>query len=1047
MVKKTEKAMKKIKFGFSLTETMILITILAIAVAAMTPIISRKIINTTEAGTTLSGGAHGRYEIYAKEIVTFGGDSYEKMTDPSGPGTGGILGGAGSSILVFRRLDDVEYTQEAKHTPALSSDGKRKATLYEQISDAKPYRDASGQINYVEFKDPRDQITKKFPVGGNIIVESADVVYKKGKIEAGPPQSFKENTGLGAVTLPNAKNRIIEGNLTEKYKDNHSISKNPMWHIDCDSSGFDGDVTVIPWERLISGNTPIIDRPVPQNPDTGEYIGSFNPGENAKNIVIHAVGGGGAGGGLGNPGKAVSPKTADAKQLQEMKEDLAKRFREITGAKTPTNDLVKVVNSPDFYKKKYNAGGVGDNSAYIFLNQYDGTITVKVDVRIGKYQVFPHQLLDYTKVLGSQIQDSIVYDMPKWGDWDTIYNRGFYAAAVGCGCAGGKGADYTWTESVDYYCKRNKLCPDGPSSSYCEASDTGCKECVACCSGAAAKIDYSKLEKDFGITGFASAAKLRSNLNLIARYEIWSGGGSPSTGSSSGTSKAPSCSPSYRTYTSCIQRECSYKCDQNHYYRSQIELHPTGSCSAEAVCPTNSGAFQGKKYTHSYLGGAGGAAPPCAVACIRIKQPVDVLTNCDGSCPGISGANKAFTGGESGVASGLQSGQMGRTCFPRAGGNLAASIGGGGGTPCVQMKATADIGYDSSLLLDAMKDCVPGVSSSFSIGPDGVGVTMIGASAEVVASNVAISEGSLGDVFTISQQVSSNDIETNWLCEAMPSKGVCGVAGAKGTATNNCADPNLYGINSGAEGRYNHIYTWTIPYSINSLTYGEAGEAGEYKTTKLSKVTGPLSFIIGKGGVWEPNSSDSEPWANSKKGPDGEDTIVKMDGKNILVAKGGKGGKQSLVTDKYDLCYPVAGQCAQRDSNDIVLKDKNGKEIVTNCCNSEKGTRSTKDIITTASNMSAFENIKSLVGNSTIIGIGLGRGGEGSGTRAGLEETPGQRAFVNSSGYGVNYPQASIDSTLKVVDYEAKLEDYENKAVAPSELNFKGGDGAVIVTW
>ncbi|MBQ4646625.1 MAG: prepilin-type N-terminal cleavage/methylation domain-containing protein, partial [Candidatus Gastranaerophilales bacterium] len=102
--------MVKNKKGFSLTEALILLVILAIAIAASTPMITRKIINTTEAGTTLSGGTHGRYEIFTKEIVTFDGKSYEKTTDPDPDSPGSLSAGSGG-IVVFRRLLDDEYIQ------------------------------------------------------------------------------------------------------------------------------------------------------------------------------------------------------------------------------------------------------------------------------------------------------------------------------------------------------------------------------------------------------------------------------------------------------------------------------------------------------------------------------------------------------------------------------------------------------------------------------------------------------------------------------------------------------------------------------------------------------------------------------------------------------------------------------------------------------------------------------------------------------------------------------------------------------------------------
>ncbi|MBQ7286363.1 MAG: hypothetical protein IJW73_01220, partial [Candidatus Gastranaerophilales bacterium] len=262
----------------------------------------------------------------------------------------------------------------------------------------------------------------------------------------------------------------------------------------------------------------------------------------------------------------------------------------------------------------------------------------------------------------------------------------------------------------------------------------------------------------------------------------------------------------------------------------------------------------------------------------------------------------------------------------------------------------------------------------------------------------------------------------------------CGTPGTPGRATNNCADATGIDTSPSGNGKsFNHIYSWTMPYAMNRLVYGEAGEAGEYKTTKIAKTTGELEIHLGVGGVWVDHKDPANGnWTKGKRGPDGTDTIVKMGGRNVLTAKGGKGGAQSLNTDRYDLCYAKEGTCS-RDSGDIT------------CCKNEIGKRSTKEILTTAGKMSAFENIKALTGNSLIIGIGLGRGGEGAGSRAQVEELKGLRVFRNSSGYGLN----GADKILGPEGSNALdvAEKFKNYALAPSALNFKVGDVAVIITW
>ena len=1005
MVKIMQK-MKR-KFGFSLTETMILITILAIAIAASTPIITRKIVNITDAGATLSGGAHGRYEIYTKEIITFGGDSYEKTTSSdSSSSSSGVLGGASGSVVVFRRLPDNEYISITAQAPKLivSSGNKTsyKSTLYEQIDNAKVYRKPNGEIEYVEFKDTSN-MSRKYPVGGNIIVENADVKYVKGCLDKNSiPKNFTKagnDTCFGTkVTLPNGNNRIIEGNLTDKYKDKHPATHNDLWHLDADKkSNSEGEVTTIPWESVISGGKVVIDRPIPptKNPTTGkdEYIGTFDPGQNAKNVVVHAVGGGGAGGGISNAGSAIAPNSATQKEIEEMRKTLAQRFRDAAKGKGITafesksvDQIVKVVYEQNLYKKSYDQlfNIDGNSSAtdgyYIILNKHDGTITVRVDVRNGL--IFPNELLDYTKVLGSTTQQALIYDMPVWGGFDTIYNREFYAAAVGKGCAGGKGADYTWIENKDYDCKRAIYCPNGPTSDYEYGSIT--------CGG-----DCAQANKQ----------------GICIKYNP--------------------------TYTVKPNRNCTYsKCDGTHYTRYTTVLNKSGGCGGAPACPANPGEFLKADYSHTYYGGAGGSAPDKAVACIRVKEPVDVVTNCYGNCPGLSGANKVFTtGATSGNADGLMSGQMGRSCFPRAGNKGAMSIGGGGGTPCpqTQIKLEGDVAHAYNELNKLVNDIGKGVGMSSSMDSNGVvSVTVSSGNSDSVTSAYDGFAQGFQSVASLVRPTTTNQIGVSWLCTAMPSRS-CGIAGSPGQANSNCDSPDMLGIGS-SEGRYNHIYAWTMPYSINRLTYGEAGEAGEYKSTKISKITAALKIKLGQGGVWA-----NEDWKSGKKGPDGTDTVVSMGNKTVLVAKGGKGGKQSQYTNRYDLCYAKAGEC-KLGSNTI------------NCCESEKGTRSTKDILVTAGKMSAFENIKSLVGNSLIIGTGLGRGGDGAGTRAGVEENYDKRYFLNASGYGLTDPE--VTSVFKPPLLEAQFatgsanaNDYKNTPLKPSEMNFKGGDGAVIITW
>lgn len=983
--------MKKFK-AFSLTEAMIIIVILAIAIAATTPIISRKIVNITEAGSTIGGGTHGRYEIFSKEIIDFGGEdgAYEKTTDPSG--------GGDSSVIVFRRLDDPEYKTITGSNPELN--GAKKSTLYEQINDAEIFRDPNGVINYVKFQDPNDGIEKKFPVGGKIIIESSDVIYVKGCLDkTSTPKNFSQKgsgTCIGSkVTLPNKDNRIIEGNLVDKYPKKHPISKNDLWHLPIDAP--DGEVTDIPWERLISGDTPIIDRPISPDPDTGEYIGTFTPTDDIQNITLHGVGGGGAGGGVANSdiGKAVSPKTGTSQDLAVMKKELAKRFNEVTGANIPADTLVKEVNIKDLYKKKYeNISQFTNNErTYILLNKYDGTITVKVDVRIGKYRVFPHQLLDYTKVLGTQTQDSVIYDMPVWGTFADIYNRGFYAGVVGQGCAGGAGMTYHVNHSsIDFNCKRQHFCPGLISS------------------GCVAKIRCPHSE-----TTCAAFNKKGECTSSSTRY--W--------------------------YTEeCSERKCTYRCDGTQYTLNPLEYSISGGCGGIRGCERKRGDFNAVTCINTYPGGAGGAAPPSAVACKRISTPIQLKSDCYGPCPGESGGEKTFTGNNF-TATPLYTGTAGRSCALVAGDIIASSNGGGGGKPHAQAAIGGTEEYPAEYLGDA-------------------------ADWRYALINNPYGEAIFGKDYLASYKhyTQKNIITPAFLCDSLCGTGARGANGAAGQANSNCE--STLGINTSSNGLYNYIYTWTTPYSINRLVYGEAGNVGEYKTVNISKLNKSESFKItlGIGGKWE-NVKTAD---LNKNGPDGTDTVVNVangaTSKEVLRAKGGKGGQHSRLTNRYDLCYANKGTCAKRNSNDVIIKDEKGNDVAVSCCDDEYSSRSTIDINATIGKASLFENIKALVGKSRIIGIGLGRSGEGAGSRAGSETVGGQRAFINASGSGINYENSasatnasiflkdgsnpnnlsSLRGTPAVIN-NAKSTDYANIKAIPSELNFKGGDGAVIILW
>ena len=90
--------------------------ITAIIIAATTPLITRKIANIQDAGSTIGGGQHGRIEIFTKEKLIFNGNqelSYEKLPNPSGP-----------IIRVYEKINDTTYEEIQGVNPELDNNKK-----------------------------------------------------------------------------------------------------------------------------------------------------------------------------------------------------------------------------------------------------------------------------------------------------------------------------------------------------------------------------------------------------------------------------------------------------------------------------------------------------------------------------------------------------------------------------------------------------------------------------------------------------------------------------------------------------------------------------------------------------------------------------------------------------------------------------------------------------------------------------------------------------------------------------------------------------------
>ena len=1137
-----KKDLVKKKFGFSVVETMIMIAVLAIVVAATTPIITRKLINNADIGASLGGGSHGRYEVYMKEVLTFGSnrtpqntdgtktvgdftkeknpssvqnsiiiyerknaDFYKKMTgkepveaagktstlyeeikgvtpilnedgtitsakknvggkietyvaggkyifeddtyryvanggeilntsknriiegnyttkfDKNNPDTnntlwllslksedssgGGVVGyekvtdsSIKGELIVYEKKDDQQYKKITGSAPA--SSGEYKSTLYEEIDDAKPIKDKDGTITKAKIKiNGKEYIVKE---DSKYIFENPQTTYVKGilKVVNGVTTFVPDKKGQ---TIDKNKNRIIEGNFTERYDKNNPDTNNPLWHIKASSGNFDGDVTTIPWEKVVSGSKDIVDRPLGQDSD-GNYVGEFTPPSTAVNTVLHAVGGGGAGGGpsAGTLNAYVNPQTANSSQIDIMRKQLAKRFREVAKKKglndlasLPDSAIVKTTNNANIGYSNLPSELLND-SAYILLNTANGTITVKVDIRRGL--IFPHELLDYTKILGAQTQLPEIHDMPKWFDWQNITDGKFRAGAVACGGPGGKAGDFIWNttkEADNFDCMRDMY---GRYGSVCYSD-----HCSYVCGKTAVRKYCNKMKDGKCIGGWTYVYE---NDYCNAR-------------------------------PSCFQRNCT--CANTTYYTCPSR-ETVGSCPNNApACPDYDRQRNNAIYTHIYKGGSGGAAPPCVWLASIINKPIQVSTSCLGSgYGGRSGSNVTVTDrlGENYPASGIN-GENGTTCSATVRNVTSYSVGGSGGLACVQNQAHYEENYNAaSAKLPEVCANTPGCSMTNS------SISMLYA------------------------------LEGTFLCQALPTSN-CGKNGASGTATPGNINSNIdmckfsdgstvkcmsggtgvpnpnslasYGVGQGT-GSYNYIYTWTIPYATNYLGYGEAGSAGEYATTKLSKIEGSLFIKLGKGGVWK-----DEGWKTGKKGPNGTDTVVRMGlnsitAKKVLVAKGGQGGRGNLQTNSYDLCYANDRDKACSDNSNVA------------CCSGIPKT--SQEVSATNVRHSIFETIKSFVGNSNIIGIGLGRGAQGAGTSSGEFEIYGSRFGINASADSsfnfkvaerIIYKKSSASATTGSAEgtspSSVSKEKYKNTYLKPANVNFKGGDGAVIITW
>ena len=609
--------------------------------------------------------------------------------------------------------------------------------------------------------------------------------------------------------------------------------------------------------------------------------------------------------------------------------------------------------------------------------------------------------------------------MPKWFDWQNIIDGKFRAGAVACGGAGGDGGVIKWITTKEY-------------------------------------DQNSCIKKYYGMYTEECTQTKKCEYNCRTIYD-------PNCPYTSTTLKNYYCNPRKNCSTQkyCAVRKCTcptsnpyYNCTEgNKTLKGSCKEH---SCSNAAECPSNNTIERtNAEYVRYYYGGSGGAKPSCVWLGRIANKPVSVKSSCLGSgFSGANGNNVTTRNLEYWVANvGVKCfehlyGQNGKTCSATVNGISATSIGGEGGSPYIQELSYAK-NEETGQTTSPMDGDHPGVQA---MGDSGYSINYLTVKScysfdttfmcKPVPSG-SITNGKNGKNGTEVINTSKFDKD---ICTFSDGTSVKCMSGGKGMPDTDNFNGNSYGIGTSTSEIYNYIYTWTIPYSTNYLGYGEAGSAGEYSSTKLSKIDGSLFVKLGKGGVW---SDDS--WKKGKKGPNGTDTVIKMglnniSAKKVLVAKGGQGGRGSLKTDNYDLCYANDRNKSCSDNSSIT------------CC--EGKTRDSREVSATNVRYSLFDTIKSFAGNSKIIGIGLGRGAQGAGTSEGEIEVFGSRLGVNASAdssfnnkvaqriiYKKSSPSSSVGTPENTSPASVASDKYKNKYLKPANINFKGGDGAVIITW
>ena len=472
--------LNKFKFAFSLAEAIIIVTFLAIALAAATPFVTKKLINISEAAS----GSHGRIEIFMEEFIQFGDICKDKN---NGYGCKKALLSTSETkryVSIYQKLTDAEYTMVMKNAPEsfdrVENDNTKhyKSTIYALITDKGELISSDNSLAKAKFENQIYESSSKF------IIEPANVTFE----------------GIGKANRK--PRRVIEGNLTDennfknlpfgsKFKTYYDVDVETCFTIDGkNKANFNGKITRKPFKRRIAGKK-IIEEKILEAVDLDNGKVKIQLPTNVKTFTFHAVGGGGAGGSVDTLNNPIIPSgNLSDTQKDIISHHLAHAFREYA------NERQKNVSGlQKEYIMRDNLSSLRDDEIvtfngpmgnhWILVNTNDGTITVKTDARYG--MIYPHQLLKYTETLGTSKQKSKYYYMPRWFTADLIKNRGFRIVTRVCSNGGSNGTSFEvkstkpcdWLLSC-YPCTRTV------ETKVKNQNDCSCgQECTSCCDGAA----------------------------------------------------------------------------------------------------------------------------------------------------------------------------------------------------------------------------------------------------------------------------------------------------------------------------------------------------------------------------------------------------------------------------------------------------------------------------------------------------------------------------------------------------------------------------------